>query len=53
MFVRANSRVEFIHNEDSFLRDLSWTFDDGAIRSDPTPLPATGVGYDIVLERRP
>ena len=50
VFVRSSSRVEFIHNEDFFLRDLSWTYADGEIRSDPTPL-FTGVGYDIVLRR--
>ena len=50
VFVRAGSRVEFVHNEDSFLRDLSWTYADGEIRSDPTPL-STGVSYDIVLRR--
>lgn len=50
VFFRSGNEVQFIHNEDYFLRDVEWTYENGTIRSDPEPL-STGIGYDIVLRR--
>lgn len=50
VLLRSGGVVQFVHNEDYFLRDLRWTYEDGTIRSDPEPL-FTGIGYDVVLQR--